>query len=352
VVASKLRGLDAQGKRFSKLWAGLFSGINLDPVLDAVDTLVGMFDKGNPLAQAFAFGIEKAFGVVADNAVDTAYAIEAFALSVAISAVKAYLFFKQNGEKIENALLALGVALGVAAVGWALFNAGIIAGWVSAAATAVASAATIAAAWVVAALPALAVIAAIAAVGVAIYMLITYWDEVVEGIKLIWSDLTSWFGGLVTEMVDVGRNLLMGLVEGVTGAVGAVVSAVTGAVGSAIDAAKDVLGIASPSKVFAEIGTQTAAGYTQGVEAGTPEAQGSLAAMASPTDAGATAPAAAAQSGSDAGSSVGRGASFDFQGATFVFHGVADAETASDRFAEMLTTLLEGDADSLAGAAV
>jgi hypothetical protein len=352
VVAAKLRGLNAQGKRFGKLWSGLFDGINLDPVLDAVDILVGMFDKGNPLAQAFAFGIEKAFGVVADNAVDAAYAIEAFALSVAISAVKAYLFFKNNGDKIVNALEALGIALGLAGVAWAVFNAGVIAGWAAAAAGAVASAATIAAAWVVAALPALAVIAAIVAVGAVIYQLITYWDDVVEGIKLIWSDLTSWFGGLVTQMVDVGRNLLMGLVEGVTSAVGAVVNAVTGAVSSAIDAAKDVLGIHSPSKVFAEIGDNTAQGYVQGVEAGTPEAQSSLARMASPADAGASAPAEAAQAGAGESSGGRRGAAFDFQGATFVFHGVADAESATARFSEMLTTLLEGDANSLAGARI
>jgi predicted nucleic acid-binding Zn-ribbon protein len=373
VVAEKLRGLDAQVKRFSKLWAGLFTGVNLGPVLDAVDILVGMFDKGNPLAQAFALGIEKAFGVVADNAVDCAYAIEAFALSVAISALKAYLFFKTNGDKIEAALLSLGIALGIAGVAWAVFNAGIIAGWIASAATAVVSAATIAAAWLVAAAPAIVFIAAIAAVGYAIYQLITHWDEVVAGIKLIWSDMTSWLGARATEMADgikliwtdltswlgdqatamfdIGKNLLMGLVEGVTGAVGAVVSAVTGAVGSAIDAAKDVLGIHSPSTVFAEIGDNTAQGYVQGVEGGTPEAQGSMARMVSPTDAAATSTAGGTQAGAEAASSAtSRGASFDFQGATFNFHGVANAETARDRFAEMLTTLLEGDADSLSGA--
>jgi hypothetical protein len=350
VVSEKLRGLNAQGKRFGKLWAGLFNGINLDPVLDAVGILVGMFDKGNPLAQAFAFGIEKVFGVVADNAVDAAYAVEAFALSVAISAVKAYLFFKTNGDKIVNALEALGIALGLAGAAWAVFNAGVIAGWAAAAAGAVASAATIAAAWIVAALPALAVIAAVLAVGAVIYQLVTYWDDVVEGIKLIWSDLTSWFGGLVTQMVDVGRNLLMGLVEGVTSAVGAVVQAVTGAVSSAIDAAKDVLGIHSPSKVFAEIGDNTAQGYVQGVEAGTPEAQSSLARMASPADAAAGAPAEAAQAGAVEASRGRGGTAFDFAGATFNFSNVQNAEQARDMFAEMLTTLLEGDADSLSGA--
>lgn len=351
VVAAKLRGLEAQGKRFGKLWSGLFSGINLDPILDAVGILVGMFDKGNPLAQAFALGIEKAFGAVADNAVSAAYAIEAFALDVAIASLKAYLFFKQNSDKIENALIAIGAAVALAGVAWAVFNAGVIAGWAVAAAAAVASAASIAAAWVVAALPAIAVIAAIAAVGVAIYQLITYWDDVVEGVKLIWSDLTSWLGDRATEMIDIGRNILLGLVEGVTGAVGAVVSAVTGAVSSAIDAAKDVLGIASPSKVFAEIGTDTSAGFTQGVEAGTPEAQGSLTRMVSPADAAEASTANGAQAGATAGSATaGRVASIDLSGATFNFSNVQNAEQARDLISEMLTTLLEGDADSLGGA--
>jgi hypothetical protein len=112
-----------------------------------------------------------------------------------------------------------------------------------------------------------------------------------------------------------------------------------------------VLGIHSPSKVFAEIGDNTAQGYAQGVEAGTPEAQGSLSTMVSPADASASAPAEAAQSGAAASkASGGSSPGFDFQGATFVFHGVADAETATAKFSEMLTSLLEGDADSLAGA--
>src|SRR5690606_34431699 len=156
-----------------------------------------------------------------------------------------------------------------------------------------ACAATVAASWIVAALPAVAVIAAVLAVGAVIYQLITYWDDVVEGVKLIWSDLWAWFkeNSPIVDFVRMGADLIAGLVRGITGAVGAVVSAVTGAVGSAIDAAKDVLGIASPSKVFAEIGDNTAQGYVQGVEAGTPEAQSSLARMASPTDVGASAPA-------------------------------------------------------------
>jgi hypothetical protein len=340
IVAEKLRGLTAQGKKLSKNFAGLFAGINLEPVLDAVAIFVGMFDKANPLAQAFSAGIEKAFGVVADNAVSAAYAIEAFALDVAIASLKAYIFFKQNSDKIEGALIALGVAVGVAGVAWAVFNGAVIAGWIASAGAAVASAATIAAAWLVAAAPALVFIAAIAAVGAAIYQLVVYWDDVVEGVKLIWSDIVEWFAGI--DMAQIGRDLLLGLASGITGAATAVIDAVTGAVGSAVTAAKDVLGIASPSKVFAEIGGQTAEGYSQGVEQGTPQAQGSMSSMVAPDGAAATA---------QAGASSGRGgASIDLAGATFNFYGVANAETARDRMAEMFTALLEGDADMLSGA--
>lgn len=340
IVAEKLRGLTAQGKKLSKNFAGLFAGINLEPVLDAVAIFVGMFDKANPLAQAFAFGIEKAFGVVADNAVSAAYAIEAFALDVAIASLKAYLFFKQNSDKIEGALIALGVAVGVAGVAWAVFNGAVIAGWVASAGAAVASAATIAAAWLVAAAPALVFIAAIAAVGAAIYQLVVYWDDVVEGVKLIWSDIVEWFAGL--DMAQIGRDMLLGLASGITGAATAVIDAVAGAVGSAVTAAKDVLGIASPSKVFAEIGGQTAEGYSQGVEQGTPQAQGSMSSMVAPDAAAATA---------QAGASSGRGgASIDLAGATFNFYGVAGAEHAKEMIESAFTALLEGDADMLNGA--
>jgi hypothetical protein len=43
-----------------------------------------------------------------------------------------------------------------------------------------------------------------------------------------------------------------------------------------------------------------------------------------------------------AGIGGGKGGALDFTGATFVFHGVADAEQATVRFEEMLVGLLEG----------
>jgi hypothetical protein len=198
------------------------------------------------------------------------------------------------------------------------------------------------------ALPVIAVIAAIASVGYAIGQLILHWDEVVEGVKLIWSDLTAWLGTQVTWFTELGSNLMAGLVAGITGAVGSVISAVSGAVTGAIDAAKSVLGIASPSKVFAEIGGYTAEGFTSGVDDGASAAQGSMAAMVDPAP-------AANSAGNAAGASSGGGASggkksIDLSGATINFVGVKDAEThGRGMLTEFFTALLEGDADSMGG---
>jgi len=64
---------------------------------------------------------------------------------------------------------------------------------------------------------------------------------------------------------DMGRRLIEGLKEGVLNAVGGLISAVTGAVGSAIDAAKQLLGVSSPSRLFAWIGQMTMLGMADGI---------------------------------------------------------------------------------------
>lgn len=76
------------------------------------------------------------------------------------------------------------------------------------------------------------------------------------------------FSGAASWLVDAGGQIISGLISGISGAVGGAISAVTDAVGSVIDGAKSALGIASPSKVFREIGVYTMAGLEVGVEDG------------------------------------------------------------------------------------
>lgn len=74
------------------------------------------------------------------------------------------------------------------------------------------------------------------------------------------------FSGAGSWLLSAGKNIIQGLINGITNAVGGAISAVKDAVGGIIDGAKSLLGIASPSKVFdREIGRMIPAGLGRGV---------------------------------------------------------------------------------------
>ena len=81
-----------------------------------------------------------------------------------------------------------------------------------------------------------------------------------------WDQISAYFSGLPARFTEFGSNLMSGLVEGITGKLSAVKDAVTGAASSAIGWFKDVLGIKSPSTVFAAAGDDTMAGLTLGIQ--------------------------------------------------------------------------------------
>lgn len=72
---------------------------------------------------------------------------------------------------------------------------------------------------------------------------------------------------LVPEFYQAGVDLVTGLANGVSSTAQAVIDAVTNAVGGAISWAKKLLGIASPSRVFMEMGAYTSEGFALGISA-------------------------------------------------------------------------------------
>lgn len=86
------------------------------------------------------------------------------------------------------------------------------------------------------------------------------------------SNLINGLASLPGRLVSIGSNIISGLVRGIQNAAGSVVSTITGVVGGAINAAKSFLGIASPSKVFKEIGDFTMQGMELGIEEGASKA--------------------------------------------------------------------------------
>lgn len=75
----------------------------------------------------------------------------------------------------------------------------------------------------------------------------------------------------------IGRNLAMGIANGITSGTPAIVNAVIAAVNMALAAARAALGIASPSKVFEEkIGAQMSAGMAKGIVGAAPMVEGAV----------------------------------------------------------------------------
>lgn len=80
------------------------------------------------------------------------------------------------------------------------------------------------------------------------------------------SNLISGLQSIPGQVMDIGGQIIQGMVDGVTGAAQGLIDAVGGAVNDALGWAKGLLGIASPSKVFREIGQYTMQGMALGVD--------------------------------------------------------------------------------------
>jgi len=77
----------------------------------------------------------------------------------------------------------------------------------------------------------------------------------------------SWFGiKLPAQFTEFGANILRGLVNGITGSMGAVKDAISNAGSSTIAWFKEKLGIHSPSRVFAQLGDYTMQGLALGLD--------------------------------------------------------------------------------------
>lgn len=130
--------------------------------------------------------------------------------------------------------------------------------------------------WVLAANPIVLIIAAIAAaIALAAYVIWKNWDTLGPkfaalwaGIKATFSQTMDWFASLPTRFFQFGADILTGLANGITSALGSVKTAITGAGEATIGWFKEKLGIHSPSRVFAELGGYTMQGLDQGLTAG------------------------------------------------------------------------------------
>jgi len=119
----------------------------------------------------------------------------------------------------------------------------------------------------------------------------------------------------VGKVASIGSNMISSLANSISAGAAAVIEAITGVVTGGIDAAKKLLNISSPSRVFMDIGANTAEGMALGVEGGAARVRGALTDMAAPEIVANASPSFESSGGSKGGGD--RSVVIDLRGNTF-----------------------------------
>lgn len=358
-LADKEGRLQTQTDRLSSNFDDLFSGLNIEPVIAGMEILANLFDRTTAAGETVAFIFESIFQPLIDQATNAALVVEAFYLGFLIGAVKLYIALKPTIAAIAELFGFSDTSL------TDLLASAKNIGELLAPVILIMAAAFGAALLVVAALTAAvaAVIGVLVAAPVVIYQV---GAAVLDGMVGAFSAAVDFIKGI--DFVAIGVSVVQGIAQGIASAAGAVLSAITGVVGGAINAAKSLLGIASPSKVFAEMGVNTGEGMTSGVEDATSDVHAAYEEMVAPDVAAQTIEASAPLMAADpalqaadvandiatadaipaaipsAGESPAAapaaaspsGGTRDFSNAVFNFNGIPNAEAAVASFREML----------------
>lgn len=90
--------------------------------------------------------------------------------------------------------------------------------------------------------------------------------QIVTSVLNMMATIVQTIWDALPDIVEVGKNIVMGLWEGIKAMASWIGDKVSGFVGGLVDGVKGVLGIHSPSRVFAGIGQNMALGLGQGFE--------------------------------------------------------------------------------------
>lgn len=114
--------------------------------------------------------------------------------------------------------------------------------------------------------------AAIAAVGVAIPVF-------VDGLGTAFDAIYNFLDGLnsaIGQMFEAGKNLMLGLAQGIMDGIGSVIDTISGVASGVVDTICGLLGIHSPSTIFEAIGLNVDEGFVNGLTGGADSISGAM----------------------------------------------------------------------------
>lgn len=110
------------------------------------------------------------------------------------------------------------------------------------------------------------------------------WDAILSTIIGVGVSILLSINGLIDNIIgafnidwaSIGIAVIQGIANGISGAVGGLVNAAVNAANDAFNAARSALGISSPSTLFSELGAQTMAGMSLGIQTGVSDAAATM----------------------------------------------------------------------------
>ena len=245
--------LPNQTDRFRRSLSRLFSGLRIDGFLSSLDQVLSLFSQSTASGRALKSIIEALFQPLIDQTEAIGPVVRRFFQGMLIGALILAIGFVRVRNAAASVFGSSGVFGNIDGLTIALY-AGVAAFILLSVAVGVLAGVFVGLALIVGVfvgllliLPALA-FAAGAAIAYALIRAFEFFTE------------TDWQG--------LGRSVIDGLIAGMTSGRDAIVEAVRGLANSAANTFRETLGIASPSRVFADYGLNIAEGVTEGIGAG------------------------------------------------------------------------------------
>ena len=113
------------------------------------------------------------------------------------------------------------------------------------------------------------------AIAAAAYLIWRNWDKIGPMLGRVWNSIKTgfasawaWLKELPARLLAIGQQIVGGLIDGIKSKLSAAGEAIKGLGQSVVSGLKNLLGIRSPSRVFAEMGGFVAQGFAGGIGAG------------------------------------------------------------------------------------
>lgn len=251
IAAKQMLDLDVQTKKLHESLDMLFGGLKIEGALRALNELTSLLSQNTASGRALKFIFETVFQPILDAVTGASPILKRFFQGLIIGGLYVVIAVLKLRNAFRDTFGDVGLFKGLDGAQLALYAGAALVGTLTAGVLALGAAMALAAA------PVLMVAGAFYALYKVGASLVNLWASI------DWSAL--------------GTSMAQGVVDGLKRGSKWVVDAVRGMGTAAWKAFRGALGIASPSKAFAQLGLQIPAGVELGVEKGTPGAQRSVA---------------------------------------------------------------------------